>query len=377
MRDPSAPDAHSAALYRTVEKHLDRELRALTTTMHYLFEHAEWLTSPAETEIAKLPILQIAAQAGLPVPATIVTNQKSAIQEFLDLYGRVITKCIGEVAVFPHAGRSWGLYTAEITQADLDGIPETFFPTLVQERLEKTFEVRTFYLDGRFYSMAIFSQNDPRTQCDFRRYNLARPNRNVPYSLPLDIEEALRRFVALAGLTTGSFDLIRTPDGRHLFLEVNPGGQFGMVSYRCNLCLERRVAEYLIHADRSGHEAEGNKKEAVFVKRTEPSIVETAATAEGLHPKEKEGSNIDASCPSDIEALFSSPALDSARYPLGYRLMRTMDSPGNDGMRAGASNFHRSSLFAVGQYYKSIARPFDLGVPDAAGMSQGANHAAE
>jgi hypothetical protein len=31
---------------------------------------------------------------------------------------------------------------------------------------------------------------------------------------------------------------------------VNPAGQFGMVSHRCNYRLEKRVAEYLIDRSR-------------------------------------------------------------------------------------------------------------------------------
>jgi D-alanine-D-alanine ligase-like ATP-grasp enzyme len=50
-------------------------------------------------------------------------------------------------------------------------------------------------------------------------------------------------------LTTGSLDFIRTPGGRHVFLEVNPAGQFAMVSLPCNYRLEKRVAEYLIRRD--------------------------------------------------------------------------------------------------------------------------------
>src|SRR5262249_49371797 len=148
------------------------------------------------------------------------------------------TKCISDVEVFRYADRNWGLYTQEITQEDLDAAPQKFFPTLLQERLEKAYEVRSFYLDGQFYSMAIFSQNDPKTRDDFRHYNCDRPNRYVPYRLPRETLVALQRFMDSAELTTGSVDLVRTPEGKLFFLEVNPGGQFGMVSQPCNYFLE-------------------------------------------------------------------------------------------------------------------------------------------
>jgi D-alanine-D-alanine ligase-like ATP-grasp enzyme len=49
-----------------------------------------------------------------------------------------------------------------------------------------------------------------------------------------------------ADLNCGSLDLIKSKDGRYVFLEVNPSGQFGMVSYPCNYYLEEEVAKSLI-----------------------------------------------------------------------------------------------------------------------------------
>jgi hypothetical protein len=47
-------------------------------------------------------------------------------------------------------------------------------------------------------------------------------------------------------LSTGSLDLVRCPDGRFVFLEVNPVGQFGMISQPCNYRLEKEVAAHLL-----------------------------------------------------------------------------------------------------------------------------------
>lgn len=252
LRDFPAPGVTEYALRRTVDHHLGRELRATTEALHDVLGHARWLTTPAEIRLSKLRALRLAARAGLDVPATALVNARDALQAFKDRHDRIITKCAGEVDAFPHSGRTWGLYTAELAQPDIDAAPERFFPTLVQERLDKRYEVRSFYLDGEFHSMAIFSQNDTQTELDFRRYNAARPNRTVPYRLPGDVRDALLRFVEAAELTTGSFDLVRTRDGRLVFLEVNPAGQFGMVSQPCNYFLEKKVAEHLIRHDRPG-----------------------------------------------------------------------------------------------------------------------------
>jgi len=46
-------------------------------------------------------------------------------------------------------------------------------------------------------------------------------------------------------LNSGSIDILVTPNNEYVFLEVNPVGQFGMVSQPCNYYLEKRIAERL------------------------------------------------------------------------------------------------------------------------------------
>ena len=72
-------------------------------------------------------------------------------------------------------------YAKKITKDDLSLFPDFFFPTLFQQKIEKDFDIRVFYLDGICYSMAIFN-----SRVDFREdYS---NNRNVPIKLPKHIE---------------------------------------------------------------------------------------------------------------------------------------------------------------------------------------------
>jgi ATP-GRASP peptide maturase of grasp-with-spasm system len=236
-------------LARDMRQHLAAELRAVTGSLEHLLRHARWLSPPREHALNKLRALRIAARAGLPVPTTLVTNDRRALRAFVARHGRVVVKALGGADIFLCRDVAYPMYTAELTPEDVDGAPEHFFPTLVQERLEKAYEVRTFVLDGACHSMAIFSQADAQTRTDFRRYNYRRPNRTVPYRLPGDVERGVRALMRDLSLSTGSLDFVRTPGGRHVFLEVNPAGQFGMVSQPCNYRLEKKVAEYLIRSD--------------------------------------------------------------------------------------------------------------------------------
>lgn len=120
----------------------------------------------------------------------------------------------------------------------------SFFISFFQNKIEKDFEIRSFYLNGKTWSMAIFSQNDAQTKTDFRKYNDENPNRNVRYNLPKDMEKKVHTLMQALDLNCGSFDFMKSGD-KYYFLEVNPVGQFGNVSAACNYLLEREIALYL------------------------------------------------------------------------------------------------------------------------------------
>jgi hypothetical protein len=70
---------------------------------------------------------------------------------------------------------------------------------------------------------SVDSQNSEHGQVDWR---VDAELTWEPYQLPEDVERALCELIADLGLRFGAIDLIRHPDGHHVFLEVNPSGQW-------------------------------------------------------------------------------------------------------------------------------------------------------
>jgi glutathione synthase/RimK-type ligase-like ATP-grasp enzyme len=50
--------------------------------------------------------------------------------------------------------------------------------------------------------------------------------KHVAHALPDDIADKLRAMMRRLGLVYGAIDLRLTADGRYIFLEINPAGQF-------------------------------------------------------------------------------------------------------------------------------------------------------
>lgn len=209
----------------------------------------KWLTSVDTAHCNKVIALKEARKNGLKIPHTIITGKKEDVEIFLKKHNKVINKDISLSYCIYENNETISSYTTELTPHQMDSLPAFFMPSMFQELINKEYEIRSFYLSKKFYSMAIFSQLDEQTQIDFRKYNFEKPNRTVPYKLPQEIERSLTSVMESLNFTTGSIDLIKSIDGSYIFLEINPVGQFGMTSYPCNYMLEKSIAEYLSKND--------------------------------------------------------------------------------------------------------------------------------
>ncbi|MEW7281031.1 grasp-with-spasm system ATP-grasp peptide maturase [Aquimarina sp. 2201CG1-2-11] len=195
----------------------------------------------------KLKQLEYAKKAGLQIPNTFITSSKKDLIDFYNCcHHTIITKGIESSASYTFGNISLEGYTEEVTKEFIDQLPNTFFPSLFQENIKKAYELRIFFLKDTFYSMAVFSQQNEQTKTDMRKYDDSFPNRTVPYILPLDIEQKLLEAMNALGLTTGSIDMIVDDNEGYCFLEVNPSGQFGMVSVPCNYYIEEAIAKQLL-----------------------------------------------------------------------------------------------------------------------------------
>ncbi|SEC64789.1 ATP-GRASP peptide maturase, grasp-with-spasm system [Tenacibaculum sp. MAR_2009_124] len=220
---------------------LDIESETLREYFYYQLHQKKHLNSLHNGRINKLITCEIAKSVGLDVPDSFILSNRGEFQKIAS-NKRLITKALGGDPHILLDDKNGMMYTKEVTKIN----EQSFFPSLFQEMIIKKYELRIFYLDGDFYSMAIFSQEDKQTQVDFRKYNDKVPNRTVPYKLPSEIERKLHLLMQKIGRNCGSIDMMVSSENKYYFLEINPGGQFGMVSYPCNYHLEEKIAEYLI-----------------------------------------------------------------------------------------------------------------------------------
>jgi ATP-GRASP peptide maturase of grasp-with-spasm system len=194
--------------------------------------------------VNKLLVLNTANKIGIRIPTSLVVNKSS---EIIGNQSILISKGISD-------NISGDLYDNKLsfgtnTLAKIPkSLPNKFFPTLFQEKIEKLLEIRVFFFNNIYYGMAIFSQLNPKTKDDFRNYDKDKPNRNIPFKLPSEFENKLKSLMEIIGLNTGSIDLLFDNKSEDfIFLEVNPVGQYGALSYKCNYFIEREIAKYIYY----------------------------------------------------------------------------------------------------------------------------------
>ena len=190
--------------------------------------------------------LRAARALGLKVPRTLVTNEAERVRAFHgQLQGRMVAKMLTPLTWSMRGGQPF-VYTSAVGPElleDLEGLRHS--PMVFQEHIDKALELRVAVVGERCFVGAIDAARSSRGQVDWRR---SRPDECQwqTGSLPAGVERQLVRLVAGLGLVYGAVDVIVTPEGEHVFLEVNPGGEWGMLEKELGLPIAAALADALV-----------------------------------------------------------------------------------------------------------------------------------
>jgi glutathione synthase/RimK-type ligase-like ATP-grasp enzyme len=206
---------------------------------------ATWVNRPDLDEVAhhKPYQLAVAARLGLPVPRTVITNDPAAARRLVAELGhaRTIYKTF---LASQECWRETRVLRAE-ELALLDRV--SLAPVIFQEYVPAIADLRVTVVGDRLFAAAIAPAPggydiDYRMDLDGARFE--------PTTLPGDTEEGIRALMRRLGLVYGAIDLRRTPDGRHVFLEINPAGEWRFVEEKTGQPITQAMAQLLVGLDR-------------------------------------------------------------------------------------------------------------------------------
>jgi MvdD-like protein with pre-ATP grasp domain len=237
----------------TSEK-LENYVRAQSTaTLAALCEclRALWVGHPQKLRVAEVKALQLvkASEAGLKTPETLISNDEDQVRTFVAALGD--TPCAIKPLVALGVTDAEG-YRLPLTTTLPPGHPlgsVAAAPTIFQPYVEKAFELRCVVIGERIFAAKIHSQASEKTRIDWRA---GEPEHEV-FALPEDIQAAIRRLMDSFGLNFASLDMIVTPEGEFVFLELNPNGQWLWLELELGLPLVASMAD-LLTSDLTGAE---------------------------------------------------------------------------------------------------------------------------
>lgn len=203
-----------------------------------------WLPPPGRAADAEYKPLQlrVAAEAGLSVPRTLITNDPDAAKDFGDsVGGPLIYKPFFHVRGSVR-GQTVAVYASVVRPDDLPHPDIATTAHLFQEWVPKAYEVRLTAVAGRIFAAEIHADSeaghiDWRSDYDSHTYKVCEP--------PAEVAAGVRRLLDRLGLPYGAVDFVVTPRGEWRFLEVNPGGQYGFVEQATGLPITAAICDYL------------------------------------------------------------------------------------------------------------------------------------
>lgn len=204
---------------------------------------AQWINVPEHDDLAHRKVFQLrtAERLRIDLPDTLVTNAPAAARAFIRKHGKdnTVTKAFTGT---PQAWRE----TRLIGAAELRQIEAVRFAPVIFQALIKGMDIRVTVVGNHIFAAEI----DIRTgdyPVDFRmNYN----NADIrPITLPDEVQSQIFNLMKTLGLVYGAIDYRRTSDGRYIFLEINPAGQWLFIEERTGQPITNTLANTLIDLD--------------------------------------------------------------------------------------------------------------------------------
>lgn len=228
------PQGMIDADWAVAERECDHHIRTLR---RYVAPDAYWVNDidARDRALLKSPQLAAAIDCGLAIPETLFSNDPDDIRRFYADHrerGVVFKLCYQTHWLEHTSGARHALFTTELREEHLrDDQALSSCPGIYQRKIEKQYELRVTCMDDRCFTAKLDSQARANTSLDWRA-DLAHPLTPQQVELPAHIEERCLFLMRTLGLAFGCIDMIVTPQGEYVFLEVNEMGQFLWVELR-------------------------------------------------------------------------------------------------------------------------------------------------
>ncbi|MGI8647495.1 MAG: ATP-grasp ribosomal peptide maturase [Mycobacteriales bacterium] len=202
---------------------------------------SRWLNHPSQIGYAEYKPVQFATavHAGLSLPRTLITNDPAAAMQFGEDVGELVYKPLASAGASPGTA----VYTNRVTTAQLNDPTIRQTAHLFQEWVRKDHEVRLTMVDQRCFATAI-TAHSAAAKVDWRTDYASLSYR--PVDTPPHVRNGMLALLGALGLRFAAADFAVTSEGKWIFLDLNPNGQWAWIAERTGVDIAGAIADALI-----------------------------------------------------------------------------------------------------------------------------------
>ena len=204
-----------------------------------------WVNHPAATQSASDALLQIrvAAQVGLEVPRTVMTNDPTQLRALgSQCNGKVVARAVGHYRLGSSGHRAYACGEPSAPEDLCSAGDLTMAPRIYQEHIQERLLVRVFVVGARVFTSRI--------PMDGRE--LPGPPQSVfaaEHALTPEVERRCRLLLRRLGLVFAAVDLALTLDGHHIFLNLDPAPLWRPIEEQTGQPISDALVDLLIPYD--------------------------------------------------------------------------------------------------------------------------------
>lgn len=215
--------------------------------IYKILDNAFWLNRVDAIRNAENKIYQLilAERIGLKIPQSLITTEGQYAMAFYDRNDQeCIIKPIRSGLVADDEHEEAVIFTNRV-YLDNDNIDKVAYcPTFFQKHIRKAGDIRVTVVGDQIFSALIHSQDSDESKVDWRKSQTGLQHNN--HILPKDITDKCLRLVESLSLNFGAIDFVLDKDGKYIFLEINPNGQWAWIERLLGLDISDAITNVLL-----------------------------------------------------------------------------------------------------------------------------------
>ena len=207
-----------------------------------------WISHPDAIRQAEHKIVQLkqAHHYGFVIPRTVVTNCPDEVVALNEQCPHGIVAKPLYLGFLKQDQESKFIYTTKLADRDLtDSDAIRLAPAIYQEFIPKAADIRVTVVGDRVFATRIVANGLPPQTPDWRYADHSNLE-HYPHALPQDEQEKCVRLVKVLNLEFGAIDYVLDGDGRYVFLEINPNGQWAWIESATGAKISAAIVDRLV-----------------------------------------------------------------------------------------------------------------------------------